>query len=208
MNFSEYIEVSENTGPFVFKDRGSKFYGFAAPFNDLEHFKSLTDNYRSMYPKANHIVSAYRDKPETNQSFSTDDGEPKNSSGPPVLSQIIQHNLFNTAVFVVREFGGTPLGISGLINAYKATANGILIQCEKLKITPSKSYRTRVNYGDKKGFVGIIEKHGGKIVTFNYLEVIIIELSIPLINETNFFLELKNNKRYSNLLIYESNRAN
>jgi putative IMPACT (imprinted ancient) family translation regulator len=207
MNTSEYLEIAKEKGPFIFKDRGSKFYGYAAPFNHLDNFKARIGHFRRMYPKANHVVSAYRDQPQKNQTFSTDDGEPKNSSGPPVLGQIIQHNLYNTAVFVVREFGGTPLGIPGLIDAYKTTASGVLLECEKIKVTPSENYSVQVNYMDERWLTATIEKHGGKIKSTSYLAFISIAFTIPLSTNELFLIELKNNKRYADLIISESEKA-
>ena len=207
MNNSEYLEITEEKGPFIFKDRGSKFYGYAAPFNHLDDFKSMIGHFRLMYPKANHVVSAYRDQPQKNQTFCSDDGEPKNSSGPPVLGQISQHNLYNTAVFVVREFGGKPLGIPGLISAYKTTANGILLECKKMKVTPSINYTVQLDYTNKNWLSEIIEKHDGKIKSTSYLESISMSFTIPLSMNELFLSDLKNNKRYVDLIISESEKV-
>jgi len=207
MNNSEYLEITEEKGPFIFKDRGSKFYGYAAPFNHLDDFKSMIGHFRLMYPKANHVVSAYRDQPQKNQTFCSDDGEPKNSSGPPVLGQILQHNLYNTAVFVVREFGGKPLGIPGLISAYKTTANGILLECKKMKVTPSINYTVQLDYTNKNWLSEIIEKHDGKIKSTSYLESISMSFTIPLSMNELFLSDLKNNKRYVDLIISESEKV-
>ena len=207
MNNSEYLEITEEKGPFIFKDRGSKFYGYAAPFNHLDDFKSMIGHFRLMYPKANHVVSAYRDQPQKNQTFCSDDGEPKNSSGPPVLGQILQHNLYNTAVFVVREFGGKPLGIPGLISAYKTTANGILLECKKMNVTPSINYTVQLDYTNKNWLSEIIEKHDGKIKSTSYLERISMSFTIPLSMNELFLLNLKNNKRYVDLIISESEKV-
>ena len=207
MSNSEYLEITEEKGPFIFKDRGSKFYGYAAPFNHLEDFKSRIGQFRLLYPKANHVVSAYRDQPQKKQTFCTDDVEPKNSSGPPVLGQIIQHNLYNTAVFVIREFGGTPLGIPGLIGAYKTTANGVLLECTKMKVVPSANYSVQVNYTDERWLITMIEKYGGKINSTSYLELISIVFTIPLSTNEIFLLKLKNNKRYVDLIISEQEKV-
>ena len=207
MNNSEYLEITEKKGPFIFKDRGSKFYGYAAPFNHLDNFKSMIGHFRIMYPKANHVVSAYRDQPQKDQTFCSDDGEPKNSSGPPVLGQILQYNLYNTAVFVVREFGGTPLGIPGLIDAYKTTANGILLECKKMKVTPSINYTVQLDYTNKNWLSEIIEKHDGKIKSTSYLESILMSFTIPLSMNELFLSDLKNNKRYVDLIISESEKV-
>jgi len=167
----------------------------------------MISHFRLMYPKANHVVSAYRDQPQKNQTFCSDDGEPKNSSGPPVLGQILQHNLYNTAVFVVREFGGKPLGIPGLINAYKTTTNGILLECKKMNVTASINYTVQLDYTNKNWLSEIIEKHDGKIKSTSYLESISMSFTIPLSMNELFLSDLKNNKRYVDLIISESEKV-
>ena len=105
-----------------FKDRGSKFLGFAFPINSIEDFKLHRAQLKKEHLKANHHCFAYRLGTEGMNYRVSDDGEPSGSAGRPILGQIDSHQLTDILILVVRYFGGTLLGVSGLINAYKTTA--------------------------------------------------------------------------------------
>ena len=102
-----------------FKDRGSKFLGFAYPINNLGQVKGHMADLKKLHPKAVHHCFAYRLGLDGLQFRANDDGEPSGSAGKPMLGQIDSHGLTNVLVVVVRYFGGTLLGVPGLINAYK-----------------------------------------------------------------------------------------
>ena len=105
-----------------FKDRGSKFLGFAFPISSIEDFKLHRAQLKKEHLKANHHCFAYRLGTEGMNYRVSDDGEPSGSAGRPILGQIDSHQLTDILIIVVRYFGGTLLGVSGLINAYKTTA--------------------------------------------------------------------------------------
>ena len=96
----------------------SKFYSFAIPVQDVEKFKTRLEQIRKANPKAKHIVYAYRIGVN---SKSTDDKEPKGTAGRPLLELLMKKNLNNTALIVVRYFGGTELGASRLLRTYVAS---------------------------------------------------------------------------------------
>lgn len=120
-NEFSYYTIDE-IGEAEFKDRGSKFFGFCFPINTMDEFKTELKKIKDKHPKAVHFCSAYRIGFDGNSFRASDDGEPSGSAGKPILRQIDSNNLTNVAVVVVRYFGGTLLGIPGLINAYKTTA--------------------------------------------------------------------------------------
>ncbi len=105
-----------------FKDRGSKFHAFAFPVKTDEEVKFYQDELRKSYHDARHHVYAFVLGADRKNYRASDDGEPANSSGAPVLGQIRSFELTNVLVVVVRYFGGTKLGVPGLINAYKTAA--------------------------------------------------------------------------------------
>lgn len=106
-----------------FRDRGSKFLAFSFPVFTLEEIKSKLQALKKEHPKANHHCVAWRLGTDGSQYRATDDGEPSGSAGKPMLGQIDSLGLTNILVVVVRYFGGSLLGVPGLINAYKtATA--------------------------------------------------------------------------------------
>jgi uncharacterized YigZ family protein len=106
-----------------FKDRGSKFIAYAFPVETLDDFKKRMKALKEEHPKAAHHCFAYRLDIEGNHFRSGDDGEPSGSAGKPILGQIDSKGLTGTAVVVVRYFGGTLLGVPGLINAYKTVTS-------------------------------------------------------------------------------------
>lgn len=103
-----------------FKDRGSKFIAYAFPVLTVEDFKARLNDVKKEHPKATHHCFAYRLGTDGNTFRVSDDGEPSGSAGRPILGQIDSKQLTNTLVIVVRYFGGTLLGVPGLINAYKS----------------------------------------------------------------------------------------
>lgn len=120
--YKTIIKASEG----FFKDRGSKFYAFAFPVQSEEEVDTFREQLRKSHHDARHHVYAFRLGADGDLFRASDDGEPSNSSGPPVLGQIKSAELTNVLVVVVRYFGGTKLGVPGLINAYKTAAQDAL----------------------------------------------------------------------------------
>ena len=106
-----------------FKDRGSRFLAYAYPVQSADEFKILLQQLKKDHPKAVHHCFAYRLGLDGNIFRASDDGEPSGTAGKPILGQIDSKGLINTVVIVVRYFGGTLLGVPGLINAYKSAAS-------------------------------------------------------------------------------------
>lgn len=105
-----------------FKDRGSRFLAFAHPVSSLEACKQLLQQSRKAHPKAAHHCFAWRLGFDGNQFRQSDDGEPSGTAGKPILGQIDSRQLTNVMIIVVRYFGGTLLGVPGLIQAYRSAA--------------------------------------------------------------------------------------
>ena len=114
----------------LFKDRGSKFHGFAYPVSSSEDVKLRLDDVRALHPSARHFCYAYQLGADGSEYRANDDGEPNGSAGLPILNQIKSKEVTNTFVVVVRYFGGTKLGVSGLINAYKEATKDALDQAK------------------------------------------------------------------------------
>ncbi len=144
-----YKEVTE-TSSLLEKIKNSKFYVFCHPVKSVEEADSIVQKYIDEHGKANHVCRAYRIlTPQGIIAYNTDDGEPGRSSGPPIEAAIEGRDLVNTLVVVVRYFGGTKLGVGGLIRAYGGSAAKLLDQTKTRKIikhaiikitTPHKNY--------------------------------------------------------------------
>jgi uncharacterized YigZ family protein len=124
---SHYYYTIEKPSIAEFKDRGSKFLAYAYPIETIEDFKKHLKVLKEEHPKAVHHCFAYRLGTDNINFRSNDDGEPSGSAGKPILGQIDSKQLTNVAVVVVRYFGGTLLGVPGLINAYK-TSTALALQ--------------------------------------------------------------------------------
>jgi len=123
----EHFYTIEQPSFAEFKDRGSKFLAFAFPIKTALDFKKHLQDLKKEHPKAVHQCFAYRLGFTGDEFRSSDDGEPSGSAGKPILGQIDSKKLCNVAVIVVRYFGGSLLGVPGLINAYK-TASVLALQ--------------------------------------------------------------------------------
>ena len=136
----EFYTTITETSIEEFKDRGSRFIAFASPINTVEEFKKILQDLKKQHPKAVHHCFAYRLGIDGNNFRVSDDGEPSGTAGKPILNQIDSKELTNVAVIVVRYFGGTLLGVPGLINAYK-TATILALQT-----TPTVKKPIEINY--------------------------------------------------------------
>lgn len=138
-NDSHYNSI-EKPSVAEFKDRGSKFIAYAYPISDVIEFKEKLAAIKKEHPKATHHCFAYRIGLDGNNYRVSDGGEPSGSAGRPILGQIDSKQLTNVLIIVVRYFGGTLLGVPGLINAYKSAA------ALALQVTPIVQKPVLVNY--------------------------------------------------------------
>ncbi len=133
-----YLTI-ENPSKGLFKDKGSKFLSFAFPVTTEQEIREHLDNIKKEYFDARHHCYAYRLGADMKTFRSFDDGEPSSTAGKPILGQISSHGLTNILIVVVRYFGGTLLGVGGLIQAYKnassdAISNATIIEKEVMDV--------------------------------------------------------------------------
>ena len=131
---SKYLTLSAQSEG-LYKEKGSKFIGYAVACYDEEQAKELLEEWRSNHHQARHLCYAYRFGVDKAKYRANDDGEPNNSAGAPILGQIESYNLTNVLIGVIRYFGGTKLGVGGLITAYRSAAkdaieNGSIVELE------------------------------------------------------------------------------
>lgn len=140
MNDDLYYNCIEKTSVAEFKDRGSRFIAFVYPLKDVNDFKEKLAALKKEHPKAVHHCFAFRLGLDGNNYRVSDDGEPSGTAGKPILGQIDSRQLTNVLIVVVRYFGGTLLGVPGLINAYKSAA------ALALQVTPVVARPVLINY--------------------------------------------------------------
>lgn len=118
----DIYKTIEKPGKGYFKDKGSKFFAFAYPVKSEEKVKEILVQLKKEHHSARHHCYAWRLGTEEIQYRANDDGEPSSSAGKPILGQLLSFEVTNVLIVVVRYFGGTLLGVSGLINAYRTAA--------------------------------------------------------------------------------------
>ena len=123
MLFDNHYNTIKNNARTEFKDRGSSFFGYAFKIKTKAEFDNWLKKVKQKYPDATHHCWAYMLHPDKSESHSSDDGEPANSAGKPILRAIQSKELTQIGIVVVRYYGGVNLGIPGLINAYGNAAN-------------------------------------------------------------------------------------
>jgi uncharacterized YigZ family protein len=137
---ADYYYTIEQSSSAEFRDKGSRFIAFTFPLASLADFKERLAAVKKEHPKATHHCFAYRIGVDGNTFRVSDDGEPSGSAGRPILAQIDSKKLANILIVVVRYFGGTLLGVPGLINAYKTSAS------LALQITPAVQKPFLINH--------------------------------------------------------------
>jgi len=137
---AQYYNTIEKPGTAEFRDRGSKFIAIVCPVSSIQEFKERLAEVKKDHAKATHHCFAYRIGTDGITFRVSDDGEPSGSAGRPILGQIDSKRVTNVLVIVVRYFGGTLLGVPGLINAYKTAA------ALALQVTPLVQKPVLVNY--------------------------------------------------------------
>lgn len=147
-----------------FKDRGSKFHSFAFPVQSETEVKVALDALRKEFYDARHHCYAYVLGMEQQQTRANDDGEPGHSAGDPILGQIRSFGLTNVLVVVIRYFGGTKLGVGGLIQAYKTAAEDALQKIEKQEIYPVIRFELHYEYDQTTTAERLLGLHELKII--------------------------------------------
>ena len=146
------------------KDRGSSFIAHAFPIHSVEEFKKRLKELKEEHPKAAHHCFAYRLGTDQNNFRSSDDGEPSGSAGKPILGQIDSKELTNTAIIVVRYFGGTLLGVPGLINAYKTSASLALQLTPIIQKPVIGIYTVQFDYTLMNDIMMVVKRFGCSVI--------------------------------------------
>ena len=174
-----YYYTIEQPSMAEFKDRGSKFLAFAYPAKDIDTCKKLLAQLKKEYGKAVHYCLAYRLGVDGSTFRVSDNGEPAGSAGRPILGQIDSKGLTNVIVVVVRYFGGTLLGIPGLINAYK-TATALALQLSPIIKKPIEiPYELNFDYHQMNEVMQLVHHYNCSVVEQTAQLFIQLHIGIP-----------------------------
>jgi len=179
MKDKDYYFTIETDGTAEFKDRGSRFLAYSFPFKHSSDFKKHLQHLKKEHPKASHYCFAYRSGIDGNNFRSGDDGEPSGTAGKIILGQIDSKELTDILLVVVRYFGGTLLGTSGLINAFK-TASSLVLQCTPSIQKPVEiKYELQCNYTEMNEVMRIIKQFNCTVLKNEMQLFCRIEMGIP-----------------------------
>jgi uncharacterized YigZ family protein len=153
-----YKTIAFATEEIVFKEKNSKFLGYAYPIASADEVKEIIETLKKQHHHARHWCYAYQLGTEKMYFRANDDGEPSNSAGMPIYGQIQSFGLTNVLVVIVRYFGGIKLGVGGLISAYKTTAQMALAHAEIIEKTIDVCYVISFDYKNRNKVMRIIKE--------------------------------------------------
>jgi uncharacterized YigZ family protein len=177
-NYTYFTVVTEGVSDF--RDRGSKFFGYAYPVSSVEEAKATLQQLKKQHPKATHHCFAWRIGMEGDTVRVNDDGEPSGSAGKPIEGQILSRKLTNVMVVVVRYFGGSLLGVPGLIHAYKTASAEALDQCGIVEKNIEYAIRVQFDYTMMNDVQMLIRQYHCRIKKQDMGLYCVYEILIPL----------------------------
>ncbi|HVS96337.1 MAG TPA: YigZ family protein [Puia sp.] len=164
MTDQDFYYTIDRTASAEFKDRGSRFIGYSWPSASVETCKTQLAELKKLHPKATHHCFAYRLGLDGQTFRVSDDGEPSGTAGRPILGQIDSKRLVNVHIVVVRYFGGTLLGVPGLINAYRSAA-ALALQLTPLVQKPvEKEFLVQFDYTSIGEIMALAKQYNCRIV--------------------------------------------
>ncbi|WP_152266759.1 IMPACT family protein [Agriterribacter humi] len=159
----DFYYTVEQRAMAEFKDRGSRFIACLIPLASVGDFKKELETVKKEYPKATHYCFAYRVGLDGNNFRVSDDGEPSGTAGKPVLGLMESRQLTNVLIVVVRYFGGTLLGVPGLINAYRSAAALVLQTVPVVQKAIERNYKLQFDYTIMNSIMTIIKQYNCSI---------------------------------------------
>jgi uncharacterized YigZ family protein len=179
MTEKDFYLTIEKTAVAEFRDRGSKFIAYACPVKTIIEFKERLSEIKKEHAKATHHCYAYRIGLDGNTFRVSDDGEPSGTAGRPILGQIDSKELVNVLVVVVRYFGGSLLGVPGLINAYKSAAS-LALQMTPLAQKPvEEEYRVQFDYTQMNDIMILVRQCNCRVIQQDMQLFCHMTLAIP-----------------------------
>lgn len=180
MEINDTYRTIESEATAIFKDKGSKFIAYAYPISKEEEVKELVQILKKEHFNARHHCYAWRLGPQGQRYRANDDGEPSGTAGRPILGQLQSFEVTNLLIVVVRYFGGTLLGVSGLINAYKTSANLVLSEGTIVERIVEKQFDLRFEYPLQNAVMKVIKDEQLEIVSSQYTLDCELRISVRL----------------------------
>jgi uncharacterized YigZ family protein len=178
MLFDDTYRTIQHPAEGLFRDRGSKFLAYAYPIQSEVEIKAIAASLKSEHPKANHHCWAMRLSPDRAVFKLNDDGEPSGTAGRPIFNTLLSKDLTNILVVVVRYFGGTLLGVPGLINAYKMATEEALNNAVVIEKTVNDVYTISFDYLQMNDVMRLVKEADLLVITQQFDNNCSIQVSI------------------------------
>lgn len=178
MESDTYKTIAAPSEETLLKERKSKFYGYAFPIKDAKEVKPIIEELRKLHHTANHVCYAWQLGASGEQYRANDDGEPNNSAGMPIYGQIQAFEVTNVLVAVARIFGGTKLGVGGLISAYRTAAQMALEASNIVEKTLKQGYRLSFDYSEMDKVMRTIKQHQLEITSQKMEMDCVLDISV------------------------------
>ena len=182
-----YKTITKSAEGELFKDKGSKFYSYVFPITNEDQSKDHIETLKKQHHNARHWCYAYQIGIEDIQYRANDDGEPNNSAGMPIYGQIQSFEVTNVLVVVVRYFGGTKLGVGGLINAYKTSAQLALEAAKIVEKTINKNFTLKFEYKNMSKVMRLLKENDVEIINQKLELNCLLEISVRKNNSSKVF---------------------
>lgn len=176
----------------LLRNKGSKFIGFLFHCGTIDEFENQLSDIKSEYPDATHHCYGWRMGPNNLKEYAQDDGEPGGTAGLPILNQLKSYDAVNCGCVVVRYYGGTNLGKSGLIQAYGEAAERCLEEASFLKLIPTRNFSVTYPYSQQNSIDQLKHTFDLKEIASQYLERITVKIACRTEQADAFWQELNN----------------
>ncbi|GGI26124.1 IMPACT family protein [Pedobacter mendelii] len=168
MLFDDSYKTIDGNAKGIYRDKGSKFIAYAYPIRSEDELKHLINNLKSEHSKARHFCYAYRLTPDRSVFRINDDGEPSGTAGRPILNCLLSDDLTNILIIVVRYFGGTLLGVPGLINAYKTASIEAIAASKIITKSINDVYEVHFEYMQMNDVMKLIKDENLYVLAQNF----------------------------------------
>lgn len=178
MEIYNYQSIEKPIEDILLKEKGSKFIGFAYPVDSDNDVKKYLNHLYDLHPKATHHCYAFRIGLSGENYRANDDGEPSGSAGLPIYNQLLAHQITNVLVVVIRYYGGTKLGVGGLVKTYKESAKLTLEEANIITKELENFIEIRFKFNQQNVIFSLLNRNNAQILDFDAQQICVIKAKI------------------------------
>lgn len=178
MEIYDYQSIEKPIEDILLKEKGSKFIGFAYPVNSDDDVKKYLNHLYDLHPKATHHCYAFRIGLTGENYRANDDGEPSGSAGLPIYNQLLAHQITNVLLVVIRYYGGTKLGVGGLVKTYKESAKLTLEEANIITKELESFIEIKFKFNQQNVIFSLLNRNNAQILDFDAQQICVIKAKI------------------------------